>query len=197
MAAASPQRIFLMFNLVGCPSRDSVGFGDFYEIPEAHTIFRGTLRYAGFPEITRALKIEAFITDKDDVDHVLSGLRWIDSLITRLLMDAVHLLTRSVPFCALLETRMAYQPRERDMIVLQHIFDIKHAGGSVEKRSSILVEYWGPLGPGYRSAMAKLVGIPRAIGVLAVLEGRIPATGMVEPWFECGNCQAAAGRTKR
>ena len=77
---------------------------------------------------------------------------------------------------------MAYQPGERDMIVLQHIFDIEHADGSVEKRSSTLVEYGEPLGPGYRSAMAKLVGLPCAVGVLAVLEGRIPATGMVAPW---------------
>lgn len=225
MAAASPQRIFPGFNLVGCPNRDSVGFRDFYNIPEAHTVFRGTLRYAGFPEIIRALvaigyfsqermavlessgttwvqltvsllglaessspkevenavrqKIEAFVPDEDDVDRVLSGLRWIG------LFDARSVGGCGTPLetlCAVLETRMAYQPGERDMIVLQHIFDIKHADGSVEKRSSTLVEYGEPLGPGYRSAMAKLVGLPCAVGVLAVLEGRVPATGMVAPW---------------
>ncbi|KAE8315336.1 Saccharopine dehydrogenase [Aspergillus transmontanensis] len=225
MAAASPQRIFPGFNLVGYPNRDSVGFRDFYNIPEAHTVFRGTLRYAGFPEIIRALvsigyfsqermaalersgttwvqltasllglsessspmdvqnavrrKIEAFITDKDDVDRALSGLRWIG------LFDPTPVVGHGTPLdtlCAVLETRMAYQPGERDMIVLQHIFDIEHADGSVEKRSSTLVEYGEPLGPGYRSAMAKLVGLPCAVGVLAVLEGRIPATGMVAPW---------------
>ncbi|KAJ6150187.1 hypothetical protein N7471_001386 [Penicillium samsonianum] len=225
MAAASPQRIFPGFNLVGYPNRDSVVFRDFYNIPEAHTVFRGTLRYAGFPEIIRALvaigyfsqerlavlerlgttwvqltvsllglsessspkevenavrqKIEAFVTDKDDVDRVLSGLRWIG------LFGPTPVGGYGTPLdtlCAVLETRMAYQPGERDMIVLQHIFDIKHADGSVEKRSSTLVEYGEPLGPGCRSAMAKLVGLPCAVGVLAVLEGRIPATGMVAPW---------------
>lgn len=225
MAAAAPQRIFPGFNLVGYPNRDSVGFRDFYNIPEAHTVFRGTLRYAGFPEIIRALvaigyfsqermavlersnltwarltaslvglpeslspkevedavrhKVEAFITDGDDVDRVLSGLRWIG------LFDAGFVDGRGTPLdtlCAVLETRMAYQPGERDMIVLQHIFDIQHADGSAEKRSSTLVEYGEPLGPGHRSAMAKLVGLPCAVGVLAVLEGRIPATGMVAPW---------------
>lgn len=42
-------------DLVGYPNRDSVGFRDWYGIPEAKTVFRGTLRYAGFPEIVRGL----------------------------------------------------------------------------------------------------------------------------------------------
>ncbi|KAJ5121108.1 uncharacterized protein N7515_009069 [Penicillium bovifimosum] len=225
MAAASPQPIFPGFRLVGYPNRDSVGFRDFYNIPEAHTVFRGTLRYAGFPEIIRALvtigyflqermavleksgttwvqlttfllglsessspreventvrqKVKAFITDNDDVDRVLSGLRWI-GLFDTTPVGAYH--TPLDALCAVLETRMAYQPGERDMIVLQHIFNITHADGSVEKRSSTLVEYGDPLGPGSRSAMAKLVGLPCAVGVLAVLEGRISAKGMLAPW---------------
>ncbi|KGO64719.1 Saccharopine dehydrogenase / Homospermidine synthase [Penicillium italicum] len=239
IAAASPQHIFPGFNLVGYPNRDSVGFRDFYNIPEAHTVFRGTLRYAGFPEIIRALvairyfsqervavlersgttwvqltssllglsessspnevenavrqKIEAFVTDKDDVDRALSGLRWIG------LFDPTPVGGYGTPLdtlCAVLETRMAYQPRERDMIVLQHIFDIKHADGLVEKRSSTLVEYGEPLGPGYRSSMAKLVGLPCAVGVLAVLEGRIPTTGMVAPWSSAEIASLLRGELK-
>ncbi|CAI7620947.1 unnamed protein product [Penicillium viridicatum] len=124
-------------------------------------------------------KIEAFVTDNDDVDRVLSGLRWI-GIFGPTPVGGYR--TPLDTLCAVLETRMAYQPGERDMIVLQHIFDIKHADDSVEKRSSTLVEYGEPLGPGCRSAMAKLVGLPRAVRVLAVLEGRIPATGMVAPW---------------
>lgn len=86
-------------------------------------------------------KIEAFVTDKEDVDRVLSGLRWIG------LFDPTPVGGYG----------MAYQPGERDMIVLQHIFDIKHADGSVENGLSTLVEYGEPLGLGSRSAMAKLV----------------------------------------
>ncbi|KAF7592070.1 hypothetical protein BBP40_000736 [Aspergillus hancockii] len=55
MTVTTLQRIFPGLNLVGYPNRDSVGFRDFYRIPGAHTVFRGTLRYTGFPEITRSL----------------------------------------------------------------------------------------------------------------------------------------------
>ncbi|KAI6914355.1 hypothetical protein D0869_08477 [Hortaea werneckii] len=227
MAAALPQDIFPGFHLVGYPNRDSVCFRDFYQIPEAGTVFRGTLRYAGFPEIIRSLVAIGYFSQEESpllkleeiswnqltasltglersatreevekavrrtvareldhaepnvIDRVISGLRWIG------LFDCRQVDSRGTPLdtlCAVLESRMAYEPGERDLIVLQHVFDIQHVDGSTEKRSSTLVEYGEPLGPGYRSAMAKLVGLPCAVGVLAVLEGRISTPGMLAPW---------------
>ncbi|RAL13488.1 enoyl-CoA hydratase/isomerase family protein [Aspergillus homomorphus CBS 101889] len=230
MASATPQRIFPGFNLVGYPNRDSVGLRKSYAIPEAQTVFRGTLRYAGFPEVIQALvgigyfsqdriaalaadagreltwaqltaqllglpasasaeevqgavarKCLGFIAGKEEeLDRVLSGLRWIGLFDEDRLVDE-----RDTPLdtlCAVLERRMAYQPGERDMIILQHVFDIENADRSTERRTSTLVEYGDPVGPGSRSAMAKLVGLPCAVGVLAVLEGRIQGTGMLAPW---------------
>lgn len=230
MAVAESQKITEGFdNLVGYPNRDAVGFRDFYRIPEAGTVFRGTLRYAGFPEIIRALvaigyfsqdevpalnvssssavawlqltaqllglpadsseetvqdavteRITSFLST-EETSRVVSGLRWIG------LFDAsVPVNGRDTPLdtlCAVLEQRMAYEPGERDMIILQHAFDIECADGSKEKRTSTLVEYGEPTAPGSRSAMAKLVGLPCAVGVLAVLEGRISQKGMVAPWM--------------
>ncbi|KAL3264803.1 hypothetical protein ABHI18_000354 [Aspergillus niger] len=229
MAVAESQKIAEGFdNLVGYPNRDAVGFRDFYRIPEAGTVFRGTLRYAGFPEIIRALvaigyfsqdevpalnvssssavtwlqltaqllglpadsseetvqdavteRITSFLST-EETSRVVSGLRWIG------LFDAsVPVNGRDTPLdtlCAVLEQRMAYEPGERDMIILQHAFDIEWVDGSKEKRTSTLVEYGEPTAPGSRSAMAKLVGLPCAVGVLAVLEGRISQKGMVAPW---------------
>ena len=40
---------------VAFPNRDAVPFREFYRIPEAETVVRGTLRYPGFPEFVRAL----------------------------------------------------------------------------------------------------------------------------------------------
>ncbi|RAH81880.1 lysine-ketoglutarate reductase/saccharopine dehydrogenase [Aspergillus japonicus CBS 114.51] len=232
MAAATTQRLFPGFNLVGYPNRNSAGLRESYAIPEAHTVFRGTLRYAGFPEVIRALvglgyfsqeKNPALATDfsgrltwaqltaqllglaasasvdelqdavvrkcsvvlaekeeKEEIDRVLSSLRWLGLFDENRLVDG-----RDTPLdtlCAVLERQMAYQPGERDMIVLQHLFDIENADGSRERRTSTLVEYGEPVGPGSRSAMAKLVGLPCAVGVLAVLEGRIQEKGMVAPW---------------
>lgn len=229
MATARPHHIFPGFNLVGYPNRDAVGFRDFYQIPEAKTVFRGTIRYAGFPEVIRTLvsigffsqepipalasdasptltwaqltaqlldlpatismadlqravaqKVSAFVSDKDEVNRVLSGLGWIG-----LFDQKKPVAGRGSPLdtlCGILERQMAYEPGERDIIILQHVFDIEHADGSKEKRSSTLVEYGEPIALGSRSAMAKLVGLPCAAGVLAVLDGRVSQKGMVAPW---------------
>ncbi|OJJ74248.1 hypothetical protein ASPBRDRAFT_39361 [Aspergillus brasiliensis CBS 101740] len=230
MAVAKPQSIVEGFdNLVGYPNRDAVGFRNFYRIPEADTVFRGTLRYAGFPEIIRALmaigyfsqeetstlsvtvsssgitwlqltaqllglsvessedtvqdavakRVSSFLST-EEVSRVISGLRWIGLFDASTPVDG-----RGTPLdtlCAVLERRMAYEPGERDMIILQHAFDIEYADGSKEKRTSTLVEYGEPTAPGSRSAMAKLVGLPCAVGVLAVLEGLISQKGMIAPW---------------
>ncbi|OOF95481.1 hypothetical protein ASPCADRAFT_207963 [Aspergillus carbonarius ITEM 5010] len=219
--------------MVGFPNRDATGFREFYGIPEARNVFRGTVRYKGFPEVVGTLvevgyfgveemsvlrgeeeegegiswleltgllvgigreecteevvreavrrKVAGFVNDDErEVERVLKGLEWIG------LFDAASVVDgRGTPLdtlCAVLERRMAYGPGERDMIVLQHVFEIERADGSMEKRTSTLVEYGEPLAEGSRSAMAKLVGLPCAVGVLAVLEGRISQKGMVAPW---------------
>ena len=48
--------------------------------------------------------------------------------------------------------------------ILQHRFEIENSDGSEETITSTLCEYGAPTGSGGYSAMAKLVGIPCAIG---------------------------------
>jgi saccharopine dehydrogenase (NADP+, L-glutamate forming) len=48
--------------------------------------------------------------------------------------------------------------------ILQHKFEIENKDGSKETRTSTLCEYGAPTGSGGYSAMAKLVGIPCAVG---------------------------------
>jgi spermidine synthase / saccharopine dehydrogenase (NADP+, L-glutamate-forming) len=55
MGYAQPYFISPAFAFVAYPNRDSVPFKKFYDIPEAETIVRGTLRYQGFPEFIKAL----------------------------------------------------------------------------------------------------------------------------------------------
>jgi saccharopine dehydrogenase-like NADP-dependent oxidoreductase len=43
------------FAFVAYPNRDSIPFKEFYNIPEAETVVRGTLRYQGFPEFIKTL----------------------------------------------------------------------------------------------------------------------------------------------
>lgn len=43
------------YSFVAYPNRDSVPFRKFYQIPEAETVIRGSLRYKGNPEFIQAL----------------------------------------------------------------------------------------------------------------------------------------------
>ncbi|KAI9820870.1 MAG: hypothetical protein M1832_003503 [Thelocarpon impressellum] len=55
MSAAKPFHVTDGYAFVAYPNRDSVPFRAVYNIPEAETVVRGSLRYAGNPEFVRAL----------------------------------------------------------------------------------------------------------------------------------------------
>jgi len=65
--------------------------------------------------------------------------------------------------------------------MLQHKFEIEHADGKKETRTSTLCEYGEPTGPNSTSAMAKLVGVPCGVAVKMVLDGRISERGVLAP----------------
>lgn len=46
-----------------------------YNIPEAHTVVRGTLRYTGFPEFIKALVDIGFLRD-DEQDYMKEPVPW-------------------------------------------------------------------------------------------------------------------------
>lgn len=80
--------------------------------------------------------------------------------------------------CAVLEKKMAYGPGERDLVMLQHKFEIEHQDGSKETRTSTLCDNGDPNG---YSSMAKLVGTPVGVAVLQVLDGKLNRRGIVAP----------------
>ncbi|OMH83912.1 Saccharopine dehydrogenase [NADP(+), L-glutamate-forming] [Zancudomyces culisetae] len=55
MKSAKPIFVYPAFALVGYPNRDSSIYKERYNIPEAQTVIRGTLRFQGFPEFVKAL----------------------------------------------------------------------------------------------------------------------------------------------
>jgi len=81
-------------------------------------------------------------------------------------------------FCAHLENKLAFLPNERDLVVLAHLFSIRHPDGRLEKRTSTLVEYGQP---GGFSAMARTVAYPTAIACRLISEGQIKAKGVLAP----------------
>ena len=217
MSLAKPYFIYPGFAFVAYPNRDSTPYRERYNIPEAQTVIRGTLRYQGFPEFIRVLVDIGFLSetkhdflttpipwaeatqkilgsssakepdllwaissktkfnDNTEKDRILAGLRWV-GLFSQ---DPIN--PRGTPLdtlCATLEQKMQYEEGERDMVMLQHKFEIEHKNGSKETRTSTLIDYGDPKG---YSSMAKLVGVPCGIATLMVLDSRISDKGVLAP----------------
>ncbi|KAJ7043328.1 saccharopine dehydrogenase [Mycena alexandri] len=75
MSHAKPYFISPAFAFVAYPNRDSLPFQKFYNIPEAETVVRGTLRYQGFPEFIAAL-VKLGWLESDVKEWLVEGLEW-------------------------------------------------------------------------------------------------------------------------
>ena len=65
MSTAAPYNSgYTGFAFVAYPNRDSTPFKEKYNIPEAKTIIRGTLRYAGFPELVKTIVDIGFLSQE-------------------------------------------------------------------------------------------------------------------------------------
>ncbi|KAF2842999.1 putative Saccharopine dehydrogenase [Patellaria atrata CBS 101060] len=126
-------------------------------------------------DLVWAISSQAKFEDTAEKQRILAGLRWIG------LFSDEDIIPRGNPLdtlCATLESKMKFEEGERDMVMLQHKFEIENADGSKETRTSTLVDYGDPKG---YSAMAKLVGVPCGVAVLKVLDGTISDRGVVAP----------------
>jgi saccharopine dehydrogenase (NADP+, L-glutamate forming) len=72
MAEAKPYFIYPGYSFVCYPNRDSTPYKERYNIPEAQTIIRGTLRYQGFPEYIKTLVDIGFLVE-DPKDFLKEG----------------------------------------------------------------------------------------------------------------------------
>src|SRR5271155_3540882 len=80
MNTATPYFIYPAFAFVGYANRDSTGYKESYDIPEAQTVLRGTLRYQGFPEFVKVLVDIGFLSDEpQDFLALGSKLAWKDA----------------------------------------------------------------------------------------------------------------------
>ncbi|KAK4203350.1 putative saccharopine dehydrogenase [Triangularia verruculosa] len=132
-------------------------------------------------DLEATILAKASFESEEDKKRIVSGLKWIG------LFSDEQITPKGNPLdtlCATLEKKMQYEEKERDLVMLQHKFEIEHADGSRETRTSTLCEY-GVVG-GY-SAMAKTVGVPCAVAVKQVLSGKISQKGVLAPmsWEIC------------
>ena len=79
MASAKPYFILPGYALVCYPNRDSTPYKELYEIPEAETIIRGTLRFQGFPEFVKVLVDLGMLKDEEN-EIFQKPIAWKDAL---------------------------------------------------------------------------------------------------------------------
>lgn len=79
---------------------------------------------------------------------------------------------------AVMLDKLQYEEGERDMIVLQHKFDIAYPDNAKERITSTLIDFGIPYGD---SSMSRTVGLPAAIGTRMILEGKIRESGVHIP----------------
>lgn len=80
--------------------------------------------------------------------------------------------------CKILIDALAFKEHERDMVLMQHTFDVEWNNGSREKLRSTLISFGDVNGD---SAMAKTVGYPLGIAAQLILNGTIKSPGVLAP----------------
>jgi saccharopine dehydrogenase-like NADP-dependent oxidoreductase len=194
----------------GYPNRDSMPYRDYYEIDPETTMFRGTLRNpvwcAAMKQIARLGWLET-----DDLDGLdgqtfadltarLAGAAGTDDLrgavASKLGIASNGDELESMEWLGLLGDdplpgprapvdiltarmldKMSYEETERDMLVLQHTF-IADYPDRRERITSTMVDFGIPGGD---SSMNRTVGLPAAVVVRFVLEGRFDQAGVIVP----------------
>ncbi len=89
-------------------------------------------------------------------------------------------LTQGSPFDVLSDLmieKMMLKPGDRDMVIMQHIFEVINKDGSKEKIISSLLDF----GDDQYTSIAKTVAYPAAIGAKMILEGKINLKGVHIP----------------
>jgi saccharopine dehydrogenase (NADP+, L-glutamate forming) len=189
------------------PNRNSLQYQELYGLTQARTVFRGTFRYPGWCAILEKIVQMGLLDDAQQTDLAQKTWQqvWRDKWQIDNPLDAMpHRLQLPVddPVCAslawlglfddacvnadtlldgltqLMQKKMAYQPGERDLVVLQHAFLIERANGRQQRMTSCLIDYGIPYGD---SSMSRTVGLPAAVAVKQILAKRISLTGVQIP----------------
>ena len=196
--------------LQGYANRDSMPYTKVYGIDPRDMMFRGTLRFPHWCAIQKqAARIGWLRTDALDglegatyadltarlagVDGT-AGLR--EKLARRLDIDADGPELAGMEWLGLLGSdplpgpaapvdiltarmlhKMSYDENERDMLVLQHTF-VAEFPDRTEHITSTMIDFGIPGGD---SSMNRTVGLPAAVGVRFILEGRFKQPGVIVP----------------
>jgi saccharopine dehydrogenase-like NADP-dependent oxidoreductase len=194
----------------GYANRDSMGYAEIYGVPNIKTLLRGTLRnknfcaawnvfiQLGLTDDTYSYPVSSNTTYFDFLHSFLNhghqqlmemcnGKQEVLSMIewTGLLSDKIipsHLGSPASILQHLLEEKWKLESSDKDLVVMQHQIEAKRGRERKTIYSSLYLE--GELNG--KTAMAKTVGLPLAIAVRLIAEGKINETGLhipIKPTF--------------
>jgi saccharopine dehydrogenase-like NADP-dependent oxidoreductase len=186
------------------PNRDSLPYMSLYGLEETPTFIRTTLRYPAFCKAWSAIVRAGLTDDKAAVSgkdpdrgkagDLLTFAEWSAPLLpfvnaaNKEMLEFLGLFEGTpIPAEArssadvlqyLLETRLAMQPADKDMIVMQHEIRFTTPAGATRKEQSTLVVKGED---NLNTAMARTVGLPLGIAAKLLLEGKITLRGLHIP----------------
>ena len=176
------------------PNRDSLSYIPLYDLTEAHTFIRTTLRYPIFCKAWKPIVAAGLTDDKKRLSiSSISFKEWSLPLVPLLTTENKSLLqylgffeNAIIPPQAnssadvlqyLLEKRLAMNPTDKDMIVMVHELGYKKEDQEYYNHSSLIVKGENNM----RTAMAKTVGLPLAIAAKLILQEKLKLTGLHIP----------------
>ena len=193
----------------GYPNRNSLPYGEVYGIPDAKTIFRGTLRYPGWCETMEKLVDTGWLDDKprDLADSTFRQLTLKllnassddvrEQAITRLNMSAGSYAFKNLEWLGLFsdDPLPIKEGSLFDVIVARMLDKMRYEEGERDMlimQHEFIAEY--PTGgerivstmidygiPHGDTSMSRTVGLPAAIAVRLVLQDKVNLTGVHRP----------------
>jgi len=185
------------------PNRDSLSYISLYGLEETSTFIRTTLRYPSFCRAWQAVVRAGLTDDSTPVRDAGEGApappltfaAWAAPILpfvnesNRPQLEFLGLFDQTpipsaTPWTSadvlqyLLETRLAMQPDDKDMIVMLHEIEFENAAGTRKEIHSRLIVHGED---SLRTAMAKTVGLPLGIAAVLLLEGKIGLQGLHIP----------------
>lgn len=150
---------------------------DTYKIEASDTLTYRQLMEAYLPagKLSTKEKLAVFMGNEGD-DDALSKIEWLGVFEDRKIRIANA--TPAQILQDLLEEKWKLQPHDKDMIVMQHLFEYTGKDNKAHKLTSSLVVKGEDQ---VYTAMAKTVGLPLAITSKMIMQGKIKARGVVIP----------------
>uniref|UniRef100_K3WBC1 Saccharopine dehydrogenase NADP binding domain-containing protein n=1 Tax=Globisporangium ultimum (strain ATCC 200006 / CBS 805.95 / DAOM BR144) TaxID=431595 RepID=K3WBC1_GLOUD len=192
-------KLFPEYELEQVPNGYSLPYAEYYQIPDAKSLFRGTLRFKGFCQVIHKcvqlglLSEDSFVNEGDIWKEIIAQklklagmdsldgptqvfLHWLGFGSPRCVVSKSQ--STMEAFCELLVRKLSFEPGERDLVLMHVAVGVEYPDGSQATLESFFNAFGEANGD---TIMAKTVGATAAIGVALVLSGKISFVGIVSP----------------